>query len=86
MDFSQKFYSKSYNLTNLMESFGHKTFISSQQVPSTGTGVLYPRVPDFLYLYTNFFKNFYLLFLFLIQHNFVKPIPNARFTIVGHSD
>ena len=31
-----------------MESFGHKMFISSQPVPLTGTGVLYPRVRDFL--------------------------------------
>ena len=30
-----------------MESFGHKIFISSQPVPLTGTGVLYPRVQDF---------------------------------------
>ena len=30
-----------------MESFGHKMFISSQPVPLTGTGVLYPRVRDF---------------------------------------
>ena len=27
---------------NLMESFGHKMIISSQPVPLTGTGVLYP--------------------------------------------
>ena len=33
--------------TNLMESFGHKMFISSQPVPLTGTGVLYPRFRDF---------------------------------------
>ena len=31
-----------------MESFGHKMFISSQPVPLTGTGVLYPRLQDFL--------------------------------------
>ena len=30
-----------------MESFGHKMFISSQPVPLTGTGVLYPRLRDF---------------------------------------
>ena len=30
-----------------MESFGHKMFISSQPVPLTGRGVLYPRVRDF---------------------------------------
>ena len=32
-----------------MESFGHKMFISSQPVPLMGTGVLYPRVRDFLF-------------------------------------
>ena len=31
-----------------MESFGHKMIISSQPVPLTGTGVLYPHVRDFL--------------------------------------
>ena len=30
-----------------MESFGHKMFITSQPVPLTGMGVLYPRVRDF---------------------------------------
>ena len=30
-----------------MESFGLKMIISSQPVPLTGTGVLYPRVRDF---------------------------------------
>ena len=33
-----------------MESFCHKMFILSQPVPLTGTGVLYPRVRDFLTL------------------------------------
>ena len=33
-----------------MESFGHKIFISSQPVPLMGTGVMYPRVRDFLLL------------------------------------
>ena len=32
-----------------MESFGHKMIISSQPVPLTGTGVLYPRVRDFFF-------------------------------------
>ena len=42
------FYSKSYNqASQFMESFGHKMFISSQPVPLTGTGGLYPRVRDF---------------------------------------
>ena len=30
-----------------MELFGQKMFISSQRVPLTGTGVLYPRLRDF---------------------------------------
>ena len=33
-----------------MESFGHTMFISSQPVPLTGTGVMYPRVRDFCFL------------------------------------
>ena len=33
-----------------LELFGHKMFISSQPVPLTGMGVLYPRVRDFYYL------------------------------------
>ena len=42
-----------------MESFGHKMFISSQPVPLTGTGVMYPQVRDFyyyfyLFIYTNY--------------------------------
>ena len=31
-----------------MDLFGHKIIILSQPVPLTGTGVLYPRVRDFL--------------------------------------
>ena len=37
-----------------MESFGHKMIISSQQVPLTGTGVLYPRMRDLLSIKLSF--------------------------------
>ena len=37
-----------------MDSFGHKMIISSQPVPLTGTGVLYPRVRAFQIVHYNF--------------------------------
>ena len=40
-----------------MESFGHKMFISSQPVPLTGTGVLYPRMQDFSIIFKPTQKN-----------------------------
>ena len=36
-----------------MESFGHKMIISSQPVPLTGTGVLYPCVRYFFFTFCN---------------------------------
>ena len=54
-----------------MESFRHKMIISSQPVPLTGTGVLYPRVRDF----------FSLLLIFLFSTDlFRKEIRTRRVT------
>ena len=62
-----------------MESFGHKIFISSQLVPLTGTGVLYPRVRDFLLLSTNH-KSFANL-QFLSNTHTLKITNNYRLAI-----
>ena len=55
-----------------MESFGHKMFISSQAVPLTGTGVLYPRVRDFFNMaLNNLFKDLKIQEQFFLLVNFI---------------
>ena len=53
-----------------MDSFGHKMIISSQPVPLMGTGVLYPRVRDFFFIYYFFLIFFLNLFIFYNFYSF----------------
>ena len=59
-----------------MKSFGHKMIISSQPVPLTGTGVLYPRVRDFFLQWTLITA---IIVAFIIET--LKKLENVSFLV-----